>query len=475
MSTATRLDHSILPTYFDARNGGYGMNGGEASNASTDEHRVARQLQQLVLDPPERYVGQQGPEATDSPTPTQVNTPGGTAAATWDFLSNAAQMFGRPAEISEVTQADMARGIDVQGYRWSGCEPQRRMYMEYRREVYPQYQGVPHDVQKVRKQARCVDNTHEYFRLRYSVTGDKSRCKVSHFQLRDLVWATSSYDVFYWHADGVQQWDPWRRRHTSVLARSALPDAFRLSALCVDAGVVFAGDYQGRICAKSLWGEGSVAEARLGADMVTHATPTGRGISVARNSGRVDLVNVERMEATESALFEWPVNCTAEAASGAFGCVVGDSLQALVVDPRQGLAAVAPLQGHLDHAFTCAISPDERLVATGSQDSSVRVYDVRWPRVPVAVLCGYLGAMRHVRFSSCGGFLLAAEPADYVHVYETGLFERAQDVEFMGEVAGAAFSPDANCLFVAISDAVHENALAEYTRIVPADDSTYWL
>ncbi|KAJ2308257.1 hypothetical protein IWW55_000541 [Coemansia sp. RSA 2706] len=76
------------------------MNGGEASNASTDEHRVARQLQQLVLDPPERYVGQQGPEATDSPTPTQVNTPGGTAAATWDFLSNAAQMFGRPAEVN---------------------------------------------------------------------------------------------------------------------------------------------------------------------------------------------------------------------------------------------------------------------------------------------------------------------------------------------------------------------------------------
>ncbi|KAJ2664300.1 hypothetical protein IW148_002124 [Coemansia sp. RSA 1199] len=493
MNTAARGGQSALPTYANARDRNDSVSSRLDENTgdeAMDERTVAQQLQQLVIDPLEifsvdgsRLVADDA--GTESPAPMHGDA-SNTAAresepraintasdATWDFLANAAQMFEQPAELSEITRADVDRGFDMQGYWWGGRAMQRRMYMEYRRTAYPQYQGVSHDVRSVLEQARAVDPTGKFYRFRYAATGDRFRCKITHFQLRDLVWATSSYDVFYWHADGVQSWNPWLRRRQCVVARREMPESFRLSALCVDGGTVFAGDYNGRYFVKSLWADnGASASGQLGdisdvGDIVNHVSPAcmrGR-VSVAMNSGRVDVFDVHRATVIERSPFAWAVNCTAEGADGALACVVGDSTQGLLVDPRQGYRKVAQLQGHSDYAFACAISPDGRLVATGSQDTSVRVYDVRWPREAAAVVCGNIGAMRVVRFSTCGRFLLAAEAADYVHVYETPTFECAQQVEFMGEVAGATFSPDANCMFVGISDAVHADTLAEFTRI----------
>ncbi|KAJ2785987.1 hypothetical protein H4R18_000202 [Coemansia javaensis] len=427
---------------------------------------IAYQLRQLAVEP--------------SPADRAARAEGGFGGANWDFLSNAAQMFGRPAELSEVTAADIRRGFDMQGYQWGGREAQRRMYMSYRREVYPQHQSVPHDVREVQRAARCVEASGEFYRFRYSATGDEYRCKVGHFQLRDLLWATSSYDVFYCHADGIRCWNPWLRTRRCVLGRAEMPPAFRLSALCADRGIVFAGDFRGRYCVRSLWADGTAAAAgslSAAADdsdssIVTHASPgvlrgSAPQIVVAQNTGRVSVLDVGRLQVSSTAQFDWAVNCTAQTAGWGLACIAGDSTECLLTDPRQQQQqhrTVARLRGHRDHVFACAFSPDDRLVATGSQDTSVRVYDVRRPLEPLAAVCGHMGAMRIVRFSPCGRFLLAAEPADNVHIYDAATFDRAQDIEFMGEVAGAAFSPDAACVFVSIADAMHRDALVEFAR-----------
>ncbi|KAJ2724364.1 hypothetical protein H4S00_002288 [Coemansia sp. D1744] len=481
MSTAARGDQSGLPIHANARERTDGVSSLEESiSEAMDERTVAQQLQQLVIDPLEifsvdnsRLVGTASPTPMHGDTSARGSEPRATNTApdaTWDFLANAAQMFEQPAELSEITQTDVDRGFDMQGYWWGGRAMQRRMYMEYRRTSYPQYQGVSHDVRLVLQQARAVDPTSQFYKFRYAATGDQFRCKINHFQLRDLVWATSSYDVFYWHADGVHVWNPWQRQQKCIVGRREMPESFRLSALCVDGGTVVAGDYSGRYFVKSIWAEnGASASGPLGdtSDIVNHVSPSCKSgrVSVAMNSGHVSVFDVHRATVIERSAFDWAVNCTAESTTGALACVVGDSTYGVLADPRQGYRTVAQLQGHSDYAFACAFSPDGNLVATGSQDTSMRVYDVRWPRSAVSVLCGNIGAMRIVRFSACGRFLLAAEAADYVHVYETPSFERAQQIEFLGEVAGATFSPDANCVFVGISDAVHSDTLAEFTRI----------
>ncbi|KAJ2825205.1 hypothetical protein GGI24_003224, partial [Coemansia furcata] len=453
-----------------------------------DEHTgdVVQQLQLLIQEPLENLqldggrtdVGSNGSEEGSFQMTSGMTTPTTNAAVdtsagghTWDFLANAAQMFERASELKEVTAADIRKGYDMQGYQWRGHEIQKRLYMTYRRQVYPQYQGVQHDVQAVRKQAVCVDNTATFYNFRQSSLGDEYRGQINHFQLRDLICATSNYDVYYHHADGVHCWNPWQRSRRCVMRRSAMPRAFRVSSMCVDSGIVFAGDYRGRYCLSSLWAEdGAVADGTLGPadidnDIVNHATSgTSRGgarrILAAQNSGVLRQLDVQRLEVVGTVPFAWAVNCSATTRDATLDCVVGDSVDTVLLDRRRQRPEVARLSGHRDFSFACAFSPDGRLVATGSQDSSARVYDVRWPQQPLAALCGYMGAMRIVAFSGDGRFLMAAEPADYVHIYDVATLALAQDIEFMGETSGAAFSPDANCLFVGISDALHGSGLA---------------
>ncbi|KAJ1938131.1 hypothetical protein FBU59_004537, partial [Linderina macrospora] len=179
-------------------------------------------------------------------------------------------------------------------------------------------------------------------------------------------------------------------------------------------------------------------------------------------------VDVAKMAVTGERRFAWPVNCTATALDGSMQCVAGDSTDALLVDPRQPSRVSARLTGHLDYVFACAISHDGLRVATGSQDTTVRLYDARWPTQAVGAAAGLLGAMRVVKFSACGRYLMATEPADYVHVYDARTMATAQDIEVMGEIAGAAFAPDAQSLFFAIADPMHSSGLVEFTGMHPS-------
>ena len=124
-------------------------------------------------------------------------------------------------------------------------------------------------------------------------------------------------------------------------------------------------------------------------------------------------------------------------------CVVGDSPEGYILDAQTGEsmlfsrechrnvapAAITTLQGHVDFSFACAWSPDERIIATGNQDMTMRLYDIRNPSKAFAVLgtCllgvhrirtfttnktsgSKMGAVRSIRFSSDGRFLAMAEP-----------------------------------------------------------------
>ena len=52
------------------------------------------------------------------------------------------------------------------------------------------------------------------------------------------------------------------------------------------------------------------------------------------------------------------------------------------------------------------------------KDMSTRLWDLRWPAASFALLRGQIGAVRSLRFSADGRFLAAAEPADYVTLYD---------------------------------------------------------
>ncbi|KAI5653234.1 hypothetical protein M9H77_30421 [Catharanthus roseus] len=114
---------------------------------------------------------------------------------------------------------------------------------------------------------------------------------------------------------------------------------------------------------------------------------------------------------------------------------------------------VASVVGHLDYSFASSWHPEGRIFATGNQDKTCRVWDIRNLSVSIAVLKGNLGAVRSIHFSSDGQFLVAAEPADFVHIYNAkGNFKIQQEIDFFGEISGVSLSPDDESIYIGLWD-----------------------
>jgi WD40 repeat protein len=128
------------------------------------------------------------------------------------------------------------------------------------------------------------------------------------------------------------------------------------------------------------------------------------------------------------------------------------------------LQTIAPLSGHLDFSFASSWNPDGVTFATGNQDKTCRIWDMRNLSKSVAVLKGNLGAIRSIRYSSDGKYMAIAEPADFVHVYDVNSgYEKEQEIDFFGEISGISFSPDTESLFIGVWDRTY-GSLLEYGR-----------
>jgi WD40 repeat protein len=92
-------------------------------------------------------------------------------------------------------------------------------------------------------------------------------------------------------------------------------------------------------------------------------------------------------------------------------------------------------------------------VCTGNQDQTTRVYDVRNLSQSLVCLKGKMASVRGTHYSSDGDFLVAAEAADFVQIYDVKSgYKRSQVIGIFGEIAGVALSPDSDTLFISSAD-----------------------
>ncbi|KAI8611643.1 hypothetical protein BC830DRAFT_1140398 [Chytriomyces sp. MP71] len=391
---------------------------------------------------------------------------------------------------------------DQQGIEWSFFAPTTRAsFRDQRILSYRNYRNksIPHNT--IDAHLHNPTTTSRFYTFSYTLSRHPFKCSEYHFQLRNLLYATDKQSCLYSCLDTVRVWDSAFKDSRGPVIKC--PSHFRVSTISASAAteclkrIVLMGSFAGEICVKVL-GEPDDSQQVEPRMAVVTTDPMGitnhvelkedrNGVPIgiiSSNDNAARLMNMDRLQITSEFDFPWAVNCASLSPDKRLICVSGDHTDSSIVSADSGDEAIQ-LTGHIDFSFACAWSPCGRYVATGNQDITTRVYDVRNASKALVVLPAVMGAVRSLRFTDDGAFLAAAEPCDFVHVYDfagslpsanaaagsrsgtgplgTDAF-RSQVIDFFGEISGISFTPDGgDTLFVGVSDARYGSIL-EYER-----------
>ncbi|KAG2551569.1 uncharacterized WD repeat-containing protein C2A9.03-like isoform X1 [Panicum virgatum] len=383
-------------------------------------------------------------------------------------------------QMDDTSALDYKEGKDIQGIPWERLNYSREQYRKMRLKEYKNYQNLTRSRRGLEQECKQVERKDTFFDFQSSTRAVKST--IVHFQLRNLLWATSKHDVYLVQNYSVMHWSPLHQRGTEVLnvAGQLTPtenvkgarrlSRVQISTMALKDNLMVAGGFQGELICKYVDKPGVAFCTNLTGNnnSITNAVdiyqaPNGATrVTAANNDCVVRTFDAERYSLLTQFTFPWSVNNTSVSPDDKLMAVLGDSADCLIADSQSG-REVATLRGHLDYSFASAWHPDGRVLATGNQDATCRLWDARNLSGPLAVLPGRIGAVRGLRFSPDGRFLAAAEAADFVHVYDAAAGYAEQEVDLFGEVAGAAFSPDGEALFVSVADRTYGGVL-EFRR-----------
>lgn len=245
----------------------------------------------------------------------------------------------------------------------------------------------------------------------------------------------------------------------------------QISTMTVKENLITAGGFGGELICKHLNQPGVAFCTKITTDenAITNAVdicnaPNGQmRVMAANNDAQVRVFDADKYTCLSQFSFPWSVNNTSVSPDGRLLAVLGDSPECLLADAQSG-KIVSTLKGHLDYSFASAWHPDGWTFATGNQDTTCRVWDIRNLSKSVSVLKGRMGAIRAIRFTSDGQFMAMAEPADFVHIFDTKSdYRECQEIDLFGEIAGVSFSPDTEALFIGVADRTY-GSLLEFNR-----------
>ncbi|XP_058761509.1 uncharacterized WD repeat-containing protein C2A9.03-like isoform X2 [Vicia villosa] len=383
---------------------------------------------------------------------------------------------------TDTSALEARNGKDIQGIPWEMLNYTRDEYRETRLKQYKNYESLTRSHEELDKECLEVQKGKSFYDFQFNTRLVKST--IVHFQLRNLLWATSKHDVYLMQNYSVMHWSSLLRRSKEVLnvAKPIIPtlkhsglahpiSRVQISTMAVKENLMVAGGFHGELICKNLNHSGVAFCSKITTDdnAITNAVDIFRNPSgslrviAANNDSQIRVFDSENFASLGSFKYDWSVNNASVSPDGKLLAVLGDSTEGLIADANTG-KITGNLKGHLDYSFSSAWHPNGQILATGNQDRTCRLWDVRNLSQSLAVLKGRIGAIRGLRFTSDGRFLAMAEPADFVHVFDSQSgYARSQEIDIFGEIAGICFSPDTEALFVGVADRMY-GSLLEFTR-----------
>ncbi|KAK9742581.1 hypothetical protein RND81_03G183500 [Saponaria officinalis] len=385
---------------------------------------------------------------------------------------------------TDTTAGEARKGKDIQGIPWERLNFTRDKYRQTRLKLYKNFHSLPSSssYDHLHKDCKQVEKGHNFYNFQFNTRLVKST--IVHFQLRNLLWATSKHDVYLMQNYSVMHWSALRKSVKEVLnvAKPIVPTAsprsfplplsrVQISTMSVKDNLLVAGGFHGELICKHLNEPGVAFSTKVTTDenAITNAVDIAESSSgskwviAANNDAHVRVFDATSFVCLNRFSFPWSVNNTSMSPDGKLMAVLGDSADCLVSDSNTG-KVISTLQGHLDYSFSSAWHPDGRILATGNQDTTCRLWDIRNTSQSLDVLKGRMGAIRALKFTSDGRFLAMAEPADFVHIFDSHSgYKKVQEIDLFGEIGGISFSPDTEALFVGVADRTYGSVL-EFNR-----------
>ncbi|KAL2242258.1 uncharacterized WD repeat-containing protein C2A9.03 isoform X1 [Sesamum indicum] len=384
---------------------------------------------------------------------------------------------------TDTSAVEVRNGKDIQGIPWERLNFTREKYRESRLKQYKNYENLSTSREDLEKECKEVEKGHNFYDFQFNTRLVKST--IVHFQLRNLLWATSKHDVYLMQNYSVMHWSSLLRRGKEVLnvakpitptlkypGCSAQPlSRVQISTMTVKDNLMVAGGFQGELICKYIDQPGVAFCTKISTDenAITNAVDIYRNpsgamrVMTANNDAQVRVMDAVNFTCLNHFTFPWSVNNTSVSPDGKLLAILGDSPECLIADAQSG-KVIGNLKGHLDYSFASAWHPDGQILATGNQDTTCRLWDVRNLSESIAVLKGRMGAIRAVKFTSDGRYMAMAEPADFVHIFDTKSdYSKGQEIDLFGEIAGISFSPDTEALFVGVADRTY-GSLLEFNR-----------
>lgn len=287
-------------------------------------------------------------------------------------------------------------------------------------------------------------------------------CTIYHFQLRHLVSCPSAFDVCFVYEQKVRLWNSVYRVAKDLLYANTIGRNTKICTLSTTSSLVLIGGASNEVILHKIYNEDEQSPQLISIDSTTShhiinhikSTHDETRSMICSNDSTVKLIDLSTGQVVQSIPMAVPMNCSSFHSSDQIYCVVGDDSQGVLCDIRAN-QPFATLIGHLDHLFGVDISSDGISIATGSQDRTTRIYDMRKlgnPSNSIVCLHANVGPIRTVRYSSDGSVLAVGESDDFVTLYDAmSGYRFQQTIDFFGEISGLDFAPCTDNLFLGIS------------------------
>lgn len=371
--------------------------------------------------------------------------------------------------------AEYEAGRDLQGIDWDVLPHSRQQLREAKAAQQANFLDDPLVMLRARKDAQPVEK--DALLYRFHSFRQNPHHDILHFQLRNLLCATSAFEFYYFSRHSIKRYNSLNGRtrevlnlHSSSRVETGGLGAMSVSTFTIKDGLMAVGGITGELLVKQINGDVYFAEQIANAasgitnGIEFYSSQSGsRKLATASNDSMVRIFAVEGFRGESKFATPWAPNWVATHPHGAkMMAVVGDDPVGLLLDSSSG-QHIAELEGHQDYSFAAAWHPDGVYIATGNQDTTALVWDIRMTDSPVytvtgqrkfsphRTLLGDLGAVRSIRYSPDGRTLAVGEASDYVNLFDvTSGYSRAQQIEVYAEISGLTFTPEGTSFMVSL-------------------------